>query len=208
TGSKSEAGRLYTDMARFLCINGYAALRFDFRCHGDSPLPFEEYRIRYGVEDALNAASYLKSLTRVDATRFAVVGLSMGAGIAVSLASNRDDVAALILLSGGYGLRGRPPIGMEKDGYFYLGALRRKAECVREDADFSVMELAERVRAPTLVIHSVDDEVAPISRAKEFYEKLTGEKKFVEVRGGHVFNDYHVRRQVESEVLAWLREYF
>jgi predicted alpha/beta-fold hydrolase len=35
TGNKIEAGRMYTDMVRVLCAAGYAALRFNFRCHGD-----------------------------------------------------------------------------------------------------------------------------------------------------------------------------
>jgi len=80
TGNKIEAGRMYTDMARVLCAAGYAALRFDFRCHGDSPLSLEEYRISYAIEDAQNAADFLKSLTCIDNSRFAIIGLSMGAG--------------------------------------------------------------------------------------------------------------------------------
>ncbi|MEM2617761.1 MAG: alpha/beta fold hydrolase, partial [Thermofilaceae archaeon] len=82
TGFKSEAGRLYTDLARVLCSAGYAVLRFDYRCHGDSPLPFEEFRVSMAVEDAENAVNYVKSLEGVDASRFALVGLSMGGFIA------------------------------------------------------------------------------------------------------------------------------
>ncbi|MCS7104788.1 MAG: alpha/beta fold hydrolase [Thermofilaceae archaeon] len=210
TGNKSEAGRLYTDMARFLCASGYAALRFDFRCHGDSPLPFEEYKISYALEDARNAANFLKTLSEVDASKFAVIGLSMGGGVAVNLTAGRDDVAALVLLAPALDwpeLAGRATPKIE-GGYVYLGGLRMKVENAAETMQFSVMNLAEQIKAPTLIVHSTDDEVVPISQSKKFYENLKVEKKLLEVNGGHVFNDYQVRRQIEQEVLSWIKTHF
>ncbi|MCX8183713.1 MAG: alpha/beta fold hydrolase, partial [Crenarchaeota archaeon] len=132
TGSKTEAGRLFTDMARVLCSAGYASLRFDFRGHGDSPLSFEEFRISTAVEDAQNAASHLKSLGEVDASRLAVIGLSMGGGVAVKTVAGRDDVAALVLLSAAFhfpDLVVLVPLRQE-GGYVYLreGTMRMKAE--------------------------------------------------------------------------------
>lgn len=206
TGNKSEATRLYTDLARVLCSAGYAVLRFDFRCHGDSPLPFEEFRISMAVEDAENALRHLKAWEKVDGSRIAVVGLSMGGGVAVKLAAGREDVAALVLLSPALDwpeLVGRAPFKVEGE-YVYMGALRLRVENAMENIKFSVMDLVERVVAPTLVVHATDDEVVPLSQAKRFYEGLKVEKKFVEVRGGHVFNDYGVRRLIESEVLSWI----
>ncbi|MEM3138386.1 MAG: alpha/beta fold hydrolase, partial [Thermofilaceae archaeon] len=203
--------RLYTDMARFLCINGYAALRFDFRCHGDSPLPFEEFTIPYALEDSKNAASFLKTLSEVNASRFAVIGLSMGGGVAVNLAADRDDVAALVLLAPALDwpeLAQRaaqpPPI---KEGYVYMGPNRMRVEKITETMKFSVIHLAERIKAPTLIVHAVDDQVVPISQARRFYEKLEVEKKFLEVSAGHVFDNYNVRREIEKEVLAWIKAY-
>lgn len=211
TGNKVEAGRLYTDMARFFCAAGYAALRFDFRCHGDSPLPFEEYRISYALEDARNAVSFLKSLPSVDASRFAVIGLSMGGGVAVNLAAGREDVAALVLLSPALDwpeLAARVPQPKIEGGYVYMGPHRMRVDCIAETMKFTVMDLADQVKAPTLIIHAVDDAVVPISQSKRFYEKLKVEKKFVEIeRGGHVFDDYNVRRRIEAEILDWIRRH-
>lgn len=207
TGWKSEAGRLYTDLARVLCGAGYAVLRFDFRCHGDSPLPFEEFRVSMAVEDAENAVAYLKSLERVDASRFALVGLSMGGFVAAKIALDRDDVAALILLSTSpFAPLERPRLARAQEGgYIYFGALRVRREAF--EGMRMTPEQADRIRAPTLQIHAVDDEAVPIANARFSFEALKVKKKFVEVKGGHVFNDYWVRRQVESEVLAWVREH-
>jgi len=209
TGSKSEAGRLYTDLARVLCGAGYAVLRFDYRGHGDSPLPFEEFSIPKAVEDAQSAIEYVKGLGGVDASRLALVGLSMGGGVAVKVAAGRDDVAALVLLAPALDwpeLTKRAPFRAE-GGYVYMGALRLRAEHALESSRFTVMDLAERVRAPTLIVHAVDDEVVPIDQSRRFYERLRVPKRLVEVRGGHVFNDYWVRRQIEGEILSWIRQY-
>ncbi|RLF04701.1 MAG: hypothetical protein DRK00_06140 [Thermoprotei archaeon] len=209
TGNKCEAGRLFVDMARAVCVEGYAALRFDFRGHGDAPLPFEEFRITYAIEDAASAANYLKRMGRIDASEIGLIGLSMGGGVAVKLAAEREDVTVLILLSPALDFTelASTVSPRSEGGYIYLGALRLKAENGVELSSFNVMGLADRVRAATLIIHSPDDKVVPISQAKRFYEKLRVEKKFVEVRGGHVFEDYHVRREVIEEVVAWLRDH-
>lgn len=212
TGNKTESGRLYTDMARVLCGAGYAALRFDFRCHGDSPLPFEEFRISLAVEDARNAAGFLKNVPEVDGTRFGVVGLSMGGGVAVSLAAGREDVGALVLLSPALDW---PELFQQargffraEEGYVYWGPNRMRDVYAMETMNFSVMGLAEEIKAPTLIIHSIDDMVVPISQAKRFYEKLKVEKKFIEIEhGGHVFDDYNVRRRIEQEVLDWVKRH-
>lgn len=211
TGSKIEAGRLFVDMARELCRAGYAVLRFDFRCHGDSPLPFEEFSVWKAVEDAESAIEYLKTLDKVDAARLAIVGFSMGGGVAVKVAAGRDDVAALVLLSAGldwlelWPLRGYVSRITLEGGYVYEGWYRLKLESLRESLRFSVMDAADQVRAPTLMIHAVDDALVPIDHARRFFEKLRAEKKFVEVKGGHVFMDYWLRRQLEGEVVSWVR---
>lgn len=211
TGNKSEAGRLFTDLARALCSAGYAVLRFDFRCHGDSPLPFEEFSVWKAVEDAENSISYLKSIDKVDASRFAVVGLSMGGGVAVKVAAGRDDVSALVLLSPGlvwlelWPLRGYVTRITLEGGYAYEGWYRMRLDNLRDSLKFSVMELADQVKAPTLIVHATDDNLVPIDHAKRFYEKLKVEKKFLEVTGGHVFMDYWLRRRIESEITAWIK---
>jgi|GEM_PF-4648132 dipeptidyl aminopeptidase/acylaminoacyl peptidase len=50
--------------------------------------------------------------------------------------------------------------------------------------------------------------VVPISQARRFYEKLKVEKKSIEIEhGGHVFEDYNVRRRIEREVLDWVKRH-
>lgn len=211
TGNKSEAGRLFVDLARALCGAGYAVLRFDFRCHGDSPLSFEEFSVWKALEDAENAVKYLKNLESVDASRLALVGLSMGGGIAAKVAAARSDIAALVLLSAGldwlelWPLRGYVSRVVLEGGYVYESWYRMRIDNLRDSLRFSAMDDAERVRAPTLMVHAVDDTLVPIDHARRFYERLKAEKRLLEVSGGHVFWDYHLRRRIIAEVVAWIR---
>ena len=122
--------------------------------------------------------------------------------MAVNLAANRDDIAALVLLSSAIDwpeLTSIPSQWKVEGGYVYMGPpgslsprlYRMKINCATEMMKFSVMGLAELIKAPTLIIHAIDDVVIPISQAKRFFERLKVEKKFIEIEhGGHVFEDY------------------
>jgi len=207
TGNKSEAGRLYVDMARELCRMGYVCLRFDYRGHGDAPLPFEEFSIRLAVEDALNAARYLSGRPEVNSAKIGLIGLSMGGGVAVKVAATLENVGAVVLLAPALywpqlarGMAGVKP----EEGYIYMGALRLKVENAIEMTQFSVIELAPEIKAPTLIIHATDDNVVPISQSRKFIEGLNVEKRLLEVSGGHVFNDYKVREMITGEIKKWL----
>jgi len=207
TGSKVEAGRLFVDLARMLCREGHAVLRFDYRGHGDAPLLFEDFDISYAIADSVNAVRYIVGET--NSRNVGLVGLSMGGGVAVRVSTTLEEVKALALLSPALDftqLTSRIPFRLEK-GYMYLGALRLKAANAVRLFKFSVMELAPRVQVPTLIIHAVDDEIVPIDQARRFYERLEVEKRLIEVRGGHVFNDYHVRQRVLSEIAEWMKEH-
>ena len=79
---------------------GYVALRFDYRGCGESGgergrvIPLEE------VEDARNAVTYMAARPEVDASRIALCGSSLGAGVAVHAAAVDQRVAAVILENG------------------------------------------------------------------------------------------------------------
>lgn len=79
---------------------GYVALRFDYRGCGESEgvrgrvIPLEE------VADARNAVSYIASRPEVDPARIALIGSSLGAGVAVQAAAIDPRVAAVMLENG------------------------------------------------------------------------------------------------------------
>jgi alpha-beta hydrolase superfamily lysophospholipase len=99
-------------LARRLARAGYAVITFDFRGHGQSRMPFERVREGRGglLEDMSAAVAYARAHPRLDGTRIAVGGHSMGASAALRYASYESGVAAVIGISGGTDPEGPYPV--------------------------------------------------------------------------------------------------
>lgn len=93
---------------------GYVALRFDFRCCGESERERAQTRCMDQVADAKNALTFLARRPEVDPKRIGVAGHSFGAAVSVQTAGV-DERAACRLASCGWGdgerkFRGRRPM--------------------------------------------------------------------------------------------------
>ena len=81
---------------------GYAALRFDFRCCGESEGARGQVRCFDQVADAKNALTFLAQRDEVDPARIGVIGHSFGAAVAV-YAAGVDGRFACVISSCGWG---------------------------------------------------------------------------------------------------------
>ncbi len=99
-GSKDESHAEI--QARMLEDFGYVALRFDFRCCGESEGERAQVRCLDQVFDAKNALTFLASRPEVDPTRIGVVGHSFGAAVAV-YSAGVDSRFACVISSCGWG---------------------------------------------------------------------------------------------------------
>ena len=90
-GSKDESHAEI--QAKMLENMGYAALRFDFRCCGESEGERGQVRCFDQVADAKNALSFLAGREEVDPQRIGVIGHSFGAAVAV-YSAGIDDLAS------------------------------------------------------------------------------------------------------------------
>jgi fermentation-respiration switch protein FrsA (DUF1100 family) len=124
--------------------------------------------------DAQAAYDYLRHVRRIPASRLVIYGWSLGSAVAVRLASE-VDAAAMIL-------EGAPSsvvaIGQQQYPFFPIRLIMRN--------HFDSIGRIGHVRAPLLFLHSPEDGVIPIAEGRRLYEAATGDKTFVEVRGGHV----------------------
>ncbi|HEU4733454.1 MAG TPA: hypothetical protein VFT22_36425 [Kofleriaceae bacterium] len=91
----SRAHRTYRVLATQLERAGYASLRFDYSSTGDSLGDSADATIDAWIQDILTAGEQL--LARSGATRIAIVGLRLGAALAM-LASARGDLPLRHLL--------------------------------------------------------------------------------------------------------------
>ena len=99
-GSKDESHAQI--QAQMLEDFGYAALRFDFRCCGESEGERGQVRCFDQVADAKNALTFLSRRPEVDPARIGVIGHSFGAAVAV-YAAGVDDRFACCISSCGWG---------------------------------------------------------------------------------------------------------
>jgi dipeptidyl aminopeptidase/acylaminoacyl peptidase len=99
-GSKDESHAEI--QARMLEQFGYAALRFDFRCCGESEGERGQVRCFDQVADTKNALTFLAQREEVDPKRIGVIGHSFGAAVAV-YSAGIDSRFACVISSCGWG---------------------------------------------------------------------------------------------------------
>jgi pimeloyl-ACP methyl ester carboxylesterase len=124
--------------------------------------------------DARAAYDYLRNTRRVPPHSIVIYGWSLGAAVAVDMAS-RVPPAAMIL-------EGAPAslvdLAARRYPFFPLRFFMRSS--------FDSIEKIGGIPAPILFLHSTDDEVIPISEGRRLHEAARGAKMFVELRGGHM----------------------
>ncbi len=125
-------------------------------------------------DDARSAYRYLTARRGIAPARIVVYGWSLGSAVAVDLASKVDEAAVV--------LEGAPAslvdIGHERYPFFPIRLLMRNP--------FDSIKKVNSIHSPILFLHSPDDTVIPIAEGRKLYEAARTEKKFVEVRGGHI----------------------
>ncbi len=94
-----------SSLARKIAENGYGVLAIDVRGHGENRNPFENDFSRATLRPDVKAAvDFMRASDRVDGSRVAVIGHSMGAGAVLDYASNDPELKAAIMISGGFSL--------------------------------------------------------------------------------------------------------
>ena len=70
----------------------------------------------------------------------------------------------------------------------------------------SILEVA-RVNSPALFLHSPEDDIVPIAEGRRLYEAARPPKRFVEVRGGHVYANDVDKAVFFGAIRAFLEEH-
>ncbi len=170
---------------------GLSVLLFDYRGFGGNPgAPTEDGL----AADARAALACLRSRPEVDATRIVYFGESLGAAVAVRLASEQPP-AALILRSPFTSL---PDIGRVHYPYLPVALLIW-------DRYASLDRIAD-VRAPVLVIAAEHDSIVPPSHSRRLYEAANEPKRYAVIPGAD-HNDLEMLagERLIREVVAFIR---
>ncbi len=95
--NKDEVAGLYIRLSEELYKAGISTLRIDFRGWGESTFPMELSSIDNMIQDTEEALQWLKS--RKDISDIAIHGFSLGAGVAINVAGNNEDIKVMGLWS-------------------------------------------------------------------------------------------------------------
>lgn len=184
------------DMVRFvglpLLAAGIATLCIDLPLHGSRADPVQAQAARnplalfttwkQGLADARLALRYLGARREVDAAQLALVGYSMGAFLAVSLAADDAAVKALVLAAGGDLPDGTP-----------LATVARMAV----DPITAVRSYAGR---PLLMLHGRQDRTVLPAQAERLYDAAAEPRELKWWDAGH-----YLPAEASDYAAAWLR---
>jgi fermentation-respiration switch protein FrsA (DUF1100 family) len=145
--------------------------------------------------DARVAFDYLTITRHVSPTRIVIYGWSLGSAVAVHLAAQ--------VTAGGVILEGAPAslvaLGQQQYPLFPIRLLMRNP--------FESILRIQRVSAPLLFLHSPEDDIVPIAEGRRLYDAATSPKRFVEVRGGHIYANDVDKAVFYGAIRAFLDEY-
>ena len=164
------------DLAAALTRLGLAVLLFDYRGYGGNPgSPTEEGL----AADARAALAYLAGRPEVDPARVVYLGESLGAAVALRLATERPP-AALVLRS--------PFASLVEVGRRHYPVLPVSL-LLRDRYDSA--ELAGRLATPTLVVAGGRDRIVPASHSRRLFAAAPEPKRLVLLEGAD-HNDHEL----------------
>lgn len=150
---------------------GLDSFIFDYSGYGESegsPSEMTTYN------DALSAWNYLIIERRIPPENIIVFGRSLGGAIAAWLAKERTPHALIIEST----FVSMASLFKAFFPYLFIKLILKYR--------YMTQEYLKEVSCPILVIHSLYDELVPFSQGQELYEKITVNKKFLEISGDHI----------------------
>lgn len=155
---------------------GLSVFIIDYRGYGQSEGRPSEAGLR---RDARAAWAWLRETREIPAREIVVFGRSLGAAVAVDLASEHPP-GALILESA---FTSAADLGAEVYPWLPVGRLLRHRH--------EVIESLPQVRVPTLIAHSRQDEIVSFDHARRLMDVAHDGAVLLEMEGGH--NDGFLR---------------
>lgn len=148
---------------------GLSIFIFDYRGYGKSHGSPSEKGL---YQDAEAAYRYLIKERNISADNIILYGESLGGAVAIELAS-RQNVKALITEEAFSSVK-----DMVRIIYPFLppAVLQSRFDSISKIKD---------IKAPKLIIHSIDDEIVPFSLGEKLFQAASVPKEFLKIRGGH-----------------------
>ena len=187
-GWGTNKGEMLRD-TQFLAAEGYNLFYFDFRASGESKGAVST--IGYlEVKDFQAAYEFVKNHRPEESKSVGVLGLSMGASVAIYAASENKDIKCLVAENAFYSytkvianwswLRMKMPYWPFVPMTLFFVRLKLKAD----PQQYSPIYNIGKVSAPILFVNGDHDDLVPIKDGKKLFAKCSSEKKELWVVSG------------------------
>lgn len=164
---------------------------FDYRGYGDSADVQPSEQGTY--QDVEAAYRWLTETKGISPEKIIVYGRSLGGSIAAYLAS-RMPVKALVLESA---FTSFVDTGRKFYPYMPVRLFARYS--------YNTREYLSKIKSPTLIFHSRDDELIPFEFGLELYESATQPCEFVEIFGSHNDGFLISGQKYKDSLVKWLK---
>jgi uncharacterized protein len=178
---------------------GFEVIAYDSRAHGQS------------TGDACTYGFFEKQdlhrvLDAVQPRKVVLLGMSLGAAIALQEAAGDTRVAAVVAAETFSDLR---TVAAERVPYLPKLIVERAFETAEVRASFvaddvSPLRAANRIAVPVLLIHGADDVETVADHSRRVYTALAGPKRLLIVPGGH--NHSLGSARVWTEIDQWIEQ--
>jgi alpha-beta hydrolase superfamily lysophospholipase len=193
-GSAKES---HADFGRLCAAQGWAAVAYDQRGHGES----EDLMSPAALPDVGRMAAFLAGREEVDARRVCVRGSSMGGYLAIHAAATEAAIHGVIAIcpASDDGLRR----GLRD------GTLEMRADVDALDAWLGEHDLREAVAEmapkPLILLHARGDDRVPYTWSEELFARAGGgdASRLIVVPGGHHRSVQH-DPELQATALKWL----
>jgi dienelactone hydrolase len=168
--NKDEVGNMYKDEAARLQAMGISSLRIGYRGWDGPEFDQTFLSVHTMMEDAREALDYVRSLSYADCKRVALLGFSMGGGVAQYIAgTNPTEIAAVVTWSSSieYGslLEDEDKQTAIAEGRVELDLGWRKITHSREFVEsldsYDPLESSKSYKGPFLIVDGTDDFLYP-----------------------------------------------
>jgi len=215
-GTRHGGGRAVT-LARRLATAGFGVFRFDFAGSGESEGDFARATLTKNVDDLTCALNYLEG---EGFQNFLLLGRSFGGNAVLACAANDSRVRGVCLWSSSVDMIPvlKRIIGEEKFRQLEEGETVTWSDGLRtyskhpgflEDLrKYQMRDLVARISPrPLLIVHGEEDQLVPVTDARELFQAAGEPKELVVLPGG----DHHLKDCLEQAIqvtLNWLQHFF
>lgn len=221
TGDKVGYNQLTANLAKALEAGGYGVIRFDYLGSGDSDGDFASDTSIAGWKEDLNSVlEWVNAQPHFAGRPLLLYGHSLGGLIVLTFPDDQRRIAARLVFA---------PVTSPVDNFreiilgprlwqkalkgeqisrFYGKGFKLNRQFVEDlvSRQYHPGQVMAKVATPLLLVHGVQDAVAPIRHSRNFYAGYQGPKEFKELELEHSAENN--QELLQSTILEWLKHHF